>query len=135
MDTHLACIDRRSALSLSFGGAVIAALLCKSAWAEGGRASGSPSAPLEVEETRIEVIRVLDELPDRQRVVLEWKYLDSLRVCEIAERLGDSEKAVETVLYRARREFRRLFEAKRPGGVAVQAIHERGIDFPQQSQS
>ena len=54
---------------------------------------------------------------------------------EIAERLGDSEKAIETVLYRARREFRRLFEAKRPGGVALQAIHERGSDFPQQSQS
>jgi RNA polymerase sigma-70 factor (ECF subfamily) len=100
-----------------------------------GRTSASPSAPLELEETRSEVLRVLDELPDRQRVVLEWKYLDALRVREIAERLGDSEKAVETVLYRARREFRRLFEAKRPGGVEVQAIHERGADFPQQSQS
>jgi RNA polymerase sigma factor (sigma-70 family) len=100
-----------------------------------GRASGSPSAPLEVEETRSEVLRVLDELPDRQRVVLEWKYLDALRVREIAERLGDSEKAIETVLYRARREFRRLFEARRPGGIAVQALHEQGSDFPQQSQS
>ena len=100
-----------------------------------GHAAVSPSGPLESEETRLEVLRVLDELPDRQRLVLEWKYLDALRVREIAERLGDSEKAIETVLYRARREFRRLFEAKRPGGVALQAIHERGSDFPQQSQS
>jgi RNA polymerase sigma-70 factor (ECF subfamily) len=100
-----------------------------------GRAAGSPSAPLEAEETRIEVLRVLDELPDRQRIVLEWKYLDSLRVREMAERLGESEKAVETVLYRARREFRRLFEAKRAGQPALPAINERGSDFPQPSQS
>ena len=100
-----------------------------------GRAAGNPSAPLETEETRIEVLRVLDEMPDRQRIVLEWKYLDALRVREIAERLGDSEKAVETVLYRARREFRRLFEAKRPGQPAVPAINERGSDFSQPSQS
>ncbi len=96
-----------------------------------GHAVGSPSAPLEAEETRVEVLRVLDELPDRQRLVLEWKYLDALRVREIAERLGDSEKAIETVLYRARREFRRLFEAKRPGKTTVQAIQERGTDLPQ----
>jgi RNA polymerase sigma-70 factor, ECF subfamily len=100
-----------------------------------GRAAGNPSAPLEAEETRIEVLRVLDELPDRQRIVLEWKYLDALRVREIAERLGDSEKAVETVLYRARREFRRLFEAKRPARPAIPAINEQGSDFSQPSQS
>jgi RNA polymerase sigma-70 factor, ECF subfamily len=70
-----------------------------------------PAGPMEAEETRIHVLAVLDELPDRQRAVLEWKYLDALRVREIAERLGETEKAVETVLYRARREFRRLFES------------------------
>jgi RNA polymerase sigma-70 factor (ECF subfamily) len=96
-----------------------------------GCAAESPSAPLEVEETRQQVLRVLDELPDRQRVVLEWKYLDALPVREIAERLGDSEKAVETVLYRARRQFRRLFEAKRLGRTEAEAINERGTDFPQ----
>ena len=99
--------------------------------AANGHAVGSPSSPLEAEETRVEVLRVLDELPDRQRLVLEWKYLDALRVREIAERLGDSEKAIETVLYRARREFRRLFEAKRPGKTTVQAIQGEGTDLPQ----
>jgi RNA polymerase sigma-70 factor (ECF subfamily) len=72
---------------------------------------GNPAQPLEAEETRVHVLQVLEELSDRQRTVLEWKYLDSLRVREIAERLGETEKAVETVLYRARREFRRLFES------------------------
>jgi RNA polymerase sigma-70 factor (ECF subfamily) len=100
-----------------------------------GRADGSPSAPLEAEETRVEVLQVLDELPDRQRLALEMKYLDALHVREIAERLGDSEKAVETVLYRARREFRRLYEAKLPRRTVVPTLHERGPETPQQSQS
>lgn len=74
-------------------------------------AEAGPAALLETDETRRHVLRVLGELPDRQRTVLEWKYLESLRVREIAERLGETEKAVEAVLYRARREFRRLFES------------------------
>jgi RNA polymerase sigma-70 factor (ECF subfamily) len=92
------------------------------------------ASTLEAEETRSHVLRVLDELPDRQRVVLEWKYLDSLRVREIAERLGDSEKAVETVLYRARREFRRLFDRPRSAAQAIQT-NLQSTDIPQQSQS
>jgi RNA polymerase sigma-70 factor (ECF subfamily) len=75
-------------------------------------ASRGPTAPLEAKETRLEVLRVLDALPERQRVVLEWKYVESLTVREIAERLGESERAVEAVLYRARRGFRKLFESR-----------------------
>ena len=45
--------------------------------------------------------------------MLEWKYLDGLSVRDMAERLGETEKAVESVLYRARREFRRLFDSQR----------------------
>lgn len=100
-----------------------------------GKIVGAPSLPLETEETRTEVLRILDELPDRQRVVLEWKYLDALRVREIAERLGDSEKAVETVLYRARREFRRLLEIRRFRGAHLTRANERGTDNSHQSQS
>lgn len=72
-----------------------------------------PAAPLEAEETRREVLRVLDAMPERQRVALEWKYLDGLGVREIAERLGESERAVEAVLYRARRGFRESYKTKR----------------------
>ena len=95
----------------------------------------APSAPLEAEETRLHVLRILDELPDRQRVVLEWKYLEAMRVREIAERLGETEKAVETVLYRARREFRRRFEARHTSGAGLSGIHERGGDQPSDSES
>jgi RNA polymerase sigma factor (sigma-70 family) len=72
-----------------------------------------PSAPLEVVETKNRVHLALDALPERQRIVLEWKYLDSLSVREMADRLGETEKAVESALYRARREFRRLFDSER----------------------
>jgi RNA polymerase sigma-70 factor (ECF subfamily) len=72
----------------------------------------SPGASLESDETRAQVMAVLGMLPPRQRTVLEWKYLDEFRVREMAERLGETEKAIEALLYRARREFRRLFDLK-----------------------
>ena len=56
------------------------------------------------------VADVLDALPDDERVILEWKYLDRCTVREIAERLGKTEKAVEALLYRARRAFRAHYE-------------------------
>ncbi|MHC4403872.1 MAG: RNA polymerase sigma factor [Planctomycetota bacterium] len=56
------------------------------------------------------VADVLDALADDERVVLEWKYLDRCTVREIAERLGRTEKAVEGLLYRARKAFRARYE-------------------------
>ena len=81
--------------------------------ADDAQTQPAPSVPLEVVETKGRVHLALDALPERQRIVLEWKYLDALSVREIAERLGETEKAVESVLYRARREFRRLFDSRR----------------------
>jgi DNA-directed RNA polymerase specialized sigma24 family protein len=63
-----------------------------------------------VTETRDQVLEILDSLPERQRMALEWKYVEDLRVREIAERWGETEKVVESTLYRARREFRRRFD-------------------------
>ena len=75
----------------------------------------------------------LEEMPERQRRVLEWKYLDSLRVREMADRLGETEKAVETVLYRARIEFRRLFEQERFRGAKVTRLPGTGSDISPES--
>ena len=72
--------------------------------------SVTPSSSLEAEEKRNSVLKVLDRLPETQRLMLEWKHVDDLSVREIAARLGQTEKSVESVLYRARKEFRRLFE-------------------------
>jgi RNA polymerase sigma-70 factor (ECF subfamily) len=48
----------------------------------------------------------VDALPDRYAEVLEWKYIDGCPVKTIAERLGVSDKAAESLLTRAREAFR-----------------------------
>jgi RNA polymerase sigma-70 factor (ECF subfamily) len=67
---------------------------------------GKPEDGLIRTETRDAVVRALGDLADEERLVLEWKYLESLSVREMAERLGRTEKAVEAILYRARKSFR-----------------------------
>ncbi|MBX3439751.1 MAG: sigma-70 family RNA polymerase sigma factor [Planctomycetaceae bacterium] len=78
--------------------------------AGGGNESLDASFPLEAEETRYEVLAALDRLPENQRLILEWKHADGQTVREIAVRLGQTEKAVESQLYRARKDFRRFYE-------------------------
>jgi RNA polymerase sigma-70 factor (ECF subfamily) len=68
-----------------------------------------PAAGLEVAENREAVLRVMDRLPDDERLALEWKYIDGLSVGEVAGRLGRTEKAAEALLYRARQSFRDLY--------------------------
>ena len=80
------------------------------------RESG-PSRSLEIKESRNRVLQILDRLPDQQRIALEWKYIDGLRIREIADRLKETEKAIEAMLYRARREFRRQYEAAESASV------------------
>jgi RNA polymerase sigma-70 factor (ECF subfamily) len=72
-------------------------------------AGDGPEAVLEAAETRKRVLTVMDGLPDEERLALEWKYIDDLSVGDIADRLGRSQKAAESVLYRARRSFRADF--------------------------
>ena len=85
-----------------------------SAQAESREHDQCPSTDMESKETRGQVKDVLDSLSERQRIVLEWKYGEGLRVKEIASRLGETEKAVEATLYRARREFRKKFQVADP---------------------
>ncbi len=74
--------------------------------------SRGPDEGLITAETRDTVIRTLDTLDDDERLALEWKYVESLSVREIAERLGRTEKAVEAILYRARVSFRTIYARK-----------------------
>ena len=53
----------------------------------------------------------LDHLPPRYGRALEWKYFEGLPVKEIADRLGVSPKAAESVMTRAREAFRTGFAA------------------------
>lgn len=68
--------------------------------------SADPAWRLDTAELRAGVADLLDRMPDEQRLALEWKYIDGLSVRDIAERLGRTEKAAETILYRARNAFR-----------------------------
>jgi RNA polymerase sigma-70 factor, ECF subfamily len=83
---------------------------------EDAAADRDPAVPVICRETRAAVTRVMVALEDEHRLVLEWKYLEGLPVRALAQRLGTSEKAVESLLFRARAEFRRragfLMEAK-----------------------
>lgn len=55
------------------------------------------------------VHEAVDHLPPHYSQVLEWKYSDGLPVKEMAERLGMTPKAVESLLTRARLAFRDQF--------------------------
>jgi RNA polymerase sigma-70 factor (ECF subfamily) len=56
------------------------------------------------------VERALAGLPERQRAALVLRHVDEFSVSEIAELLGLSYKATESVLSRARRSFAAAFE-------------------------
>lgn len=50
--------------------------------------------------------RVMGDLPEQYRVALIWRYWDKVSAREMAMRLGKTEKAVERLLARARKQFR-----------------------------
>ncbi len=65
------------------------------------------------------VVRVaLDNLPIHYGKVLELKYLEEVPVRDIAERMGMSPKAAESMLTRARRAFRACFAELVEGGAS-----------------
>lgn len=73
-------------------------------------AADEPETELGRKETGRLVHETLDRLPRHYGDVLEWKYLDGLRVKQIAGRLGVAPKAAESLLTRARKVFRREFD-------------------------
>ena len=86
------------------------------------REAGSPAAVLpfpggDPEETLAEqddawrVHAALDALPEHYARALEWKYVERWPVARIAGELGQSAKAAESLLTRARGAFRKSYEA------------------------
>jgi len=89
--------------------------------------SHDPAASLEAAETRAQVAAVMDALSDDQRLALEWKYLDGVSVRQIARRMGRTEKAAETLLYRARQAFRQAMQRAERTSIP---IRKRTSDEP-----
>ncbi len=75
----------------------------------------SPETRLHQREVARWVRVTLDSLPASYGRALEWKYVHGLSVKEIAERLGLSPKAAESLLTRSRRAFRLGFAAMTAG--------------------
>ena len=69
-------------------------------------AGDGPEEALRRQEIMRLVHVTLDRLPVRYADALEWKYIEGLSVVEIAERLGSTAKAAESMLTRARAAFR-----------------------------
>ncbi len=65
-----------------------------------------PDEVLEKQETANVVKRSLSQLPANMRTVLELKYMEDMPAREIAKRMKLTEKAVHSLLYRARLELR-----------------------------
>lgn len=61
---------------------------------------------------REDVLATLDQLPQTQRAVLILHYVDGMPVADVAEHLGCSNSAAESMLARARRSFRRLYQVR-----------------------
>jgi RNA polymerase sigma-70 factor (ECF subfamily) len=64
-----------------------------------------PDEVLEKKETSELVRRAMEQLEDNQQEVLTKKYIENLSAREIAETMGLTEKAVHSLLYRARKSF------------------------------
>jgi RNA polymerase sigma-70 factor (ECF subfamily) len=72
------------------------------------------------EQVRETICAALDYLPAPYADILEWKYVRDLSVAEIAQRLGRSVKATESLLTRAREAFRETFTLLRGGAAGAQ---------------
>lgn len=72
---------------------------------------------------------LLDGLPPQYAQVLEWKYIEELPVRDIAERLGLTPKAAESMLTRARAAFRTVWgEQSVPiEGLQVSTDNEQAV--------
>lgn len=89
---------------------------------------GDPAKHSEREEQRAEVRSAMDQLPEQYRTALEWKYIDKLSVREIAQRWGVKEKAVESILFRARNELRERLKKK--GSDFLEPIRQTARAMP-----
>ena len=61
---------------------------------------------LDKESARKKIWEVLNQLPEKYRCALIWRYWDGCSVKAMATRMGKTEKAMERILARARAEFR-----------------------------
>ena len=79
----------------------------------GRSAPASPSERLEREETRQQVRRVLEQLPEVARTILVLRDFEGLSYQEMGEILNCEVGTVKSRIHRARKQFEQLFEKHR----------------------
>ena len=80
--------------------------------------SPDPSQTLGDQEEILEVLKVLEQLPPRQREVLHLSAVEEFRVAEIAEVLSISPNAVKVTLCEARKKMRDAFPLHNPHTIS-----------------
>ncbi|MDO9027577.1 MAG: RNA polymerase sigma factor, partial [Candidatus Roizmanbacteria bacterium] len=60
-------------------------------------------------ELREKIKKILESLPNDYHVILRLKYIEGTKVSEIAEKLKMKFKATESLLFRARKSFIKVF--------------------------
>lgn len=71
---------------------------------------GPPSATEPTDPDHGAAIAALGRLPDDQRVALILRYVDDLTVADVADQLGRSVRATESLLVRGRRTLRAVYQ-------------------------
>ena len=69
-----------------------------------------PERAAERREIRLLIVRVIEHLPVRYRQILALRELEGMDYPHIAERMGLSISAVESLLFRARRRFTEVYD-------------------------
>lgn len=64
---------------------------------------------IDKKELREKIVRILGGLPNDYQVILRLKYIEGVSVSEIAEKLKMNFKATESLLFRARKSFVKVF--------------------------
>ena len=64
---------------------------------------------IDKKELREKITKILSSLPNDYRVILRLKYIEGIKVNEIAEKLKMNFKATESLLFRARKNFIKVF--------------------------
>ena len=67
---------------------------------------------IDKQELRGKITKVMESLPNDYRLVLRLKYLDGVKVSEIADKLNLNFKATESLLFRARKSFIKIFNSQ-----------------------
>ena len=73
-----------------------------------------PDEIVEQKETAVIVRQAMERLESKERTVLVGKYIEGLGAREIGGRMGITEKAVHSLLYRARNSLRKELERLAP---------------------